>query len=71
MLGKPVGAIEQVQVRVLPDGRMDRKNAAKYIGRATKTMAMWAMEGKGPPVHKVGGRVFYYRKDLDAFIHGD
>ena len=62
--------IEPIRVRVLQDGRMDRNNAAKYIGRAVKTLAMWAMEGKGPPVHKIGGRCFYYRNDLDAFIEG-
>jgi len=27
-------AIEQVRVRILPDGRMTRKDAAKYLGRA-------------------------------------
>lgn len=62
--------IEPIRVRVLQDGRMDRNNAAKYIGRAVKTLAMWAMEGKGPPVHKIGGRCFYYRDALDDFIRG-
>ena len=65
------GNIETVTVRVLPDGRMDRANAAKYLGRATKTLAMWALEGKGPSPHKMGGRVFYFRDDLDAFVRGD
>ena len=62
--------VEQVRVRVLPDGRMDRENAAKYLGRATKTLAMWAIEGKGPPWVKVGGRVFYFKDALDKFIQG-
>lgn len=63
--------VEPIRVRVFQDGRMDRNNAAKYIGYAVKTLAMWAMEGKGPPVHKSrGGRCFYYRNDLDAFIQG-
>lgn len=60
--------IEQVRVRVLPDGRMTRENAARYIGVATQTLAVWAMRGKGPPAKKVAGRNFYYRDDLDAFI---
>ena len=30
--------VESVRVRVLPDGRMDRKNAAKYLGREAKTI---------------------------------
>ena len=60
--------VEQIKVRVLPDGRMDRVNAAKYVGRAPKTLAMWALEGKGPPSIKVGGRIFYYRDALDALF---
>lgn len=47
---------------------MDRHNAARYLGRAPKTLAQWKTNGKGPPGKKVGGRVFYYREDLDAFI---
>ena len=73
--GRPVEIetveIEPVRVRLLPDGRMDRKNAGKYINRAAKTLAIWAMEKRGPPVHKIAGRCFYYKDDLDAFIRGE
>ena len=64
-------AIEQVRVRVLPDGRLARKDAAKYLGRAEKTLAMWEKQGKGPPSVLVGGRRFYFKDDLDAFIRGE
>ena len=64
-------AIEQICVRVLPDGRMSRKDAAKYLGRAEKTMAMWELEKKGPPSVLVGGRRFYFKNVLDAFIRGE
>ena len=64
-LTEPV--IDQVRVRVLPDGRMTRKEAAKYLGRAEKTLAMWTLEGKGPPSVLVGGRRFYFKDALDAF----
>ncbi len=63
--------IEQVRVRVLPDGRLTRKDAAKYLGRAEKTLAMWEMERKGPPSVLVGGRRFYFKDALDAFIRGE
>ena len=62
---------EVIRVRVLPDGRMDRENAAKYLGKAPKTLAMWTMNGKGPPTHRLGGRCYYYKQQLDAFIRGD
>ena len=63
--------IEPVRVRVLPDGRLDRENAAKYLGRKPKTLAMWSMEGRGPSSVRVGGRIFYFQTDLDAFVRGE
>lgn len=62
--------IEMVRVRVLPDGRLDRNNAAKYLGLQPKTLANLESRGKGPRSRKVGGRVFYYKEDLDAYING-
>jgi hypothetical protein len=62
------GAVEQVRVRVLPDGRMSRDNAARYLGHTSKTLAMWQMQGKGPRSVLVGGRRFYFKSDLDAFV---
>ncbi len=61
-------AIDQVRIRVLPGGRMDRVNAARYLGRRPKTLSMWTLEGKGPPAHKAGGRVFYLKRELDEFL---
>jgi hypothetical protein len=63
--------IEQPRVRVLPDGRMARDDAARYLGHKPKTLAMWAFQGKGPRFVRVGGRVFYFKEDLDAFIRGE
>jgi hypothetical protein len=64
-------AVEQVRVRVLPDGRLSRKDAAAYLGRAEKTLAMWETEGKGPRSVLVGGRRFYFKDTLDAFVRGN
>jgi hypothetical protein len=61
-------SLDVVRVRVLPDGRMDRSNAAKYLGRRPQTLAIWAMNGKGPRPHNVGGRAFYYLDELDAYV---
>ncbi|MBM3520613.1 MAG: helix-turn-helix domain-containing protein [Alphaproteobacteria bacterium] len=61
-------ALDRVRVRVLPDGRLTREDAATYLGVKPKTLAMWACMGKGPRVMKVGGRRFYAKADLDAFI---
>lgn len=53
---------------VFPDGRMDRKNTARYLGCAPKTLADWATKGIGPEYRLVGGRVFYFKAALDAWI---
>ncbi len=62
--------IEPVRIRVLPGDRLDSNNAAKYLNRASKTLAMWRMNGVGPEWTKVGGRVFYNKEALDAFMRG-
>ena len=55
-------------IHTLQDGRMNRTEAARYLGLSPKTLAMWVSQGKGPKFHRVGGRVFYFLHDLDAFI---
>ena len=63
--------VDQVMVRILPDGRMTRRDAAKYLGLAEKTLAMWEMQDPARLNSvKVGGRRFYYQDRLDTFIRG-
>ena len=59
--------LESLRVTVLPDGRMDVKNAAAYCGLSVKTLAMKRCDGKGPKFVK-RGRVFYFREDLDSWL---
>lgn len=59
--------VEGLPVQVLPDGRMDAKNAARYCGISVKTMAMRRCDGSGPPFVKQG-RIFYFREDLDSWM---
>ncbi len=59
---------KQQRLHILPDGRMTRKNAARYLGISPKTLACWAVDGKGPAFVKVGGKVFYFQAELDRFI---
>jgi hypothetical protein len=62
---------EEVRIRVLPDGRLTREDAAKYLGRKPKTLAMWHLQRKGPPSILVAGRRSYFKQVLDAFIRGE
>ena len=59
--------METNKVLVLPDGRLDRKNAAKFLGYSPATLADWHRLGKGPRSRMVGGRRFYNIEDLRQF----
>lgn len=54
-------------VQVLPDGRLDAKNAAAYCGLSVKTLAQKRCQGTGPRYVK-RGRIFYFQQDLDDWI---
>ena len=58
---------DYVEVLMLPDGRMDAKNSAAYLGFSVKTLAMMRCAGKGPRFVK-RGRIFYYKEDLDEWL---
>jgi hypothetical protein len=60
--------IETVRVRVSPDGRLSRADAAAFLNRQPKTLAEWHCRGIGPLSRKVGGRAFYRLADLEAFV---
>lgn len=42
--------------------------AAAHIGRPVRTLQQWRYRGEGPPYIKVGGRVRYSLRDLDAWL---
>lgn len=59
---------DRVRVRLLPDGRMTRRDAARYLGVSEKTLAMWALSKKGPPSVRMGWRCWYYIGELDEYL---
>lgn len=62
--------MEKVNVRVTPDGRLSRRDAAAFLGITAKTLGNWMLRGFGPPSVRVGGRRFYWLTDLQAFVGG-
>lgn len=62
--------IHRIQVRATPDGRLSRRDAAKFIGVEARTLANWKSQGVGPRQVKIGGRVFYRLTDLSTFVEG-
>ncbi len=62
--------LQAITVATFPDGRLDAKNAACYLGLKEKTLAMMRSQGTGPKFIK-RGRIFYYKDDLDAWLNAD
>lgn len=63
-----VSSIESIHITMFPDGRLDAKNAALYLGFKDKTLAIMRGNGSGPKFIKKG-RVFYYKEDLDNWLN--
>ncbi len=61
---------ESITIAMFPDGRLDTKNAARYLGLKEKTLAMMRGSGTGPKFIK-RGRIFYFKDDLDSWLNAD
>ncbi len=59
--------IKTKEINMFPDGRLDSKNAAIYLGFSEKTLAMMRCQGTGPEYIK-RGRIFYFKTDLDQWL---
>ena len=58
------------EINMFPDGRLDSKNAAIYLGLSEKTLAMMRCQVTGPKFIK-RGRIFYFKEDADSWILED
>jgi hypothetical protein len=59
-----------IHLLIFPDGRLDSKNAATYLGLSEKTLAMMRCKGTGPKYVK-RGRIFYFLEDLDCWLNAE
>ena len=59
--------IEDVRIRVLPDGRVSLADAAAFLGYQPKTLHEFRRVGRGPKSHLVGSRRFFFINDLRDF----
>ncbi|MGD9153787.1 MAG: helix-turn-helix domain-containing protein [Gammaproteobacteria bacterium] len=57
-----------IEVQIFPDGRLNVKNASRYLGLSEKTLAMMRTNGTGPKFIKKG-RIFYYEDDLKLWLN--
>ena len=46
---------------------LDTREAAKYLRLRPATLERWRSVGGGPTYRKLGGRVVYAKRELDAF----
>ncbi|UVJ44989.1 helix-turn-helix domain-containing protein [Pseudomonas sp. LS1212] len=53
----------------MQDERLTHKATAAYIGVTENTLNTWRCTQRFPiPYIKVGSKVYYWRRDLDAFL---
>ena len=60
-----------MNLRITPDGRLTRNDAAAYLGFKPKTLAEWHRLGIGPKSFLVGGRRFYQMEELTKYATGE
>lgn len=58
-------AAQQAEEQANP--RLNVDQAGRYLGVSVSTLNRWRCSGTGPEWSKLGGRVFYYLADLQAF----
>lgn len=49
-------------------GRLNRADAAEWLGVTPKALAEWKRLGRGPKCTKLGSLCFYYLTDLEDFV---
>ena len=63
--------LSKEMVRILPDGRISRADAALYIGVSPNTMRAWDVSGRHDDLFQkltVAGRVYYRFEQIVAFV---
>ena len=53
----------------LGDKLLSREEAAEFLGVKGNTLAVWALQGRGPAVTKIGSRSLYRLSILKQFIN--
>lgn len=52
----------------MSDELKNTAQAGEHLKTEKKTLENWRSQGRGPAFVKIGSRVFYRVRDLDAFI---
>lgn len=57
-----------IEIDILPDGRLDTKNAAKLIGVKPNSLSAMSHRHGMPPFTKIAGKLYYYYDDLIKWL---
>jgi hypothetical protein len=57
----------QMQTEILKD-YLSREQLAADIGKSVKTLVRWELDGRGPPVTRLGRDVLYYIPSLQKWL---
>ena len=60
--------IRITEIEIMPDGRMNRENAAKYLGMSVVGLEGWATRARGPKYTLIARKAWYWKQDLDDWI---
>jgi hypothetical protein len=56
----------------MTDERLKKHAAAEYLSRtmlvSPRTLDAWRAADEGPRSHKIAGRAFWFRRDLDQWL---
>jgi predicted DNA-binding transcriptional regulator AlpA len=58
----------QVKDRAIPSPRLTLPEASEYLNIPVNSLRWFRTCGTGPRSYKLGGKVFYDRGDLDAWV---
>jgi hypothetical protein len=56
-----------MQTEILKD-YLSREQLAANIGKSTKTLIRWELDGRGPPVTRIGRDVLYYLPSVQKWL---
>lgn len=68
MRTKPVNGEQDDYVKTDLAGLIHQTAFCDRVGIDPRTARRWASTGYGPPVRKVGGRVYYAEAEVDAWL---
>ena len=51
-----------------PAGLVRRPEMCRQLGIVPRTAREWAIRNYGPPLRRIGGRVYYVQAEIDAFL---